>query len=65
MIKVSLFVEEKCRSHMKRLIVPRIGEIIVLDCGDMVRVVEVNHDWDDPTRVQINCVEVKIERDDD
>lgn len=61
MIIVSLFVEGKCRAHLKRMVIPRIGETIVIDCGEMVKVVEVSHDWDDITRVQINCVEVEIE----
>ena len=54
MIEVSLFVDGEARGRMRRLIVPRVGETIVIDCGEMVQVIEVNHQWDDPEFVQIN-----------
>ena len=59
LIFVSLFVNEELISSMIRGAVPSIGDFIIIDCGDMVKVVEVSHQWDDPSTVQINCVEVK------
>lgn len=60
MVKVVLFVGQTHVDTMDREVVPRVGDSIVLDCGDMVRVIEVSHQWDDPTFVQVNCKELKI-----
>ena len=65
MIAVSLFVNGKFQSRMKRMVVPSIGETIVIDCGEMVKVIEVGHQWDDPNSVQINCFEEEIKGDDE
>ena len=56
MIEVSLFVNKVSRGRVKREVVPRIGETIVIDCGEMVRVIDVTHQWDDPDCIQINTV---------
>lgn len=61
MIQIVLFVNGEHKDKMMREVVPRIGDTIVIDCGEMVRVVEVNHQWDDPTFVQVSCEEVKLE----
>lgn len=60
MIEISLFVDGKMRDRMKRAVVPRVGETIVIDCGEMVIVTEVNHQWDSPDFVQILAVEVEV-----
>ena len=60
MIKVVLFVDQDRVASMDREVVPRVGDSIVLDCGDMVRVIEVSHQWNDPTFIQVNCKELKI-----
>ena len=59
MVQVILFVGDEVRDKMMREVVPRIGETIVIDCGEMVKVIEVNHQWDDPDFVQLKCEEVK------
>jgi hypothetical protein len=56
MIEVSLFVNKEHRDRMKREVVPREGETIILDCNEVVRVIEVSHQWDDPDFIQINAV---------
>ena len=58
MIEISLFVNREGRGRVKREVVPRIGETIIIGCGEMVRVIEVSHDWDDPLFVQVNTVPV-------
>jgi len=60
MIEVSLFLTGEFISRMNRCVVPSIGEHIIIDCGEMVKVIEVSHQWDDPNSVQINCIEVEI-----
>lgn len=60
MIEIGLFVDGKLRDRMKRSVVPRVGETIVLDCGEMVIVTEVSHQWDSPDFVQLQAVEVEI-----
>jgi len=60
MVKVSLFVDGTHIDTMDREEAPRPGDSIVLDCGDMVRVLEVSHQWDDPTFIQVNCKALKI-----
>jgi len=55
MVRVVLFIDGEVRDSMDREIVPRVGETIVLDCGDMVKVFVVNHDWDNPSFVQVNA----------
>ena len=62
MIEVSLFLNGEHISRMKRKLVPSIGDFIIIDCGEMVKVTEVNHQWDDPNTVQINSTEVEIEK---
>ena len=58
MIEVSLFVNGKHIDRMLRKVVPALWDTIVIDCGEMVKVMEINHQWDDPECVQINCVPV-------
>lgn len=61
MVLVVLFVNGEVKDKMNREVVPRVGDTIVIDCGEMVRVTEINHQWDDPTFVQVSCEEVKLE----
>ena len=61
MIEVSLFVNRESKGRMKREAIPRIGETIIIDCGQMVRVTEVSHQWDDPLFIQINTVPIDPE----
>lgn len=61
MLTIVLFVDEEHRDTMRRFVVPRVGETIVIDCGEMVNVTEVNHDWDDPNFVQVNSVKFEVE----
>ena len=61
MIQIVLFVNGEHKDKMMREVVPRIGDTIVIDCGEMVKVIEVSHQWDDSTFVQVNCEEVKLE----
>jgi hypothetical protein len=61
MITVVLFVDGEKKDKMIRAVVPRVGDTIVIDCGEMVRVVEVSHQWDDPSFVQVNAEEVPQE----
>ena len=63
MIEISLFVDGKFTSRMERLVVPSIGDTIVIDCGFMVKVIEISHQWNDPNDVQINCIEIDIKED--
>lgn len=60
MVQVILFVDGELKDTTDREVVPRLGDTIVIDCGEMVKVAEVSHQWDDPTFVQVNCEEVKI-----
>ena len=59
MVHVIIFVNGEKDTDGDRSIIPRIGETIVLDCGNMVKVVELNHDWGDDGYVQLNCEQVK------
>jgi len=59
MIEVSLFVDGEHNSRFQREVVPRVGESIELDRGYMVKVVEVSHDWSDPSFIQVNTKRVK------
>lgn len=56
---VSLFVDEIHIDKMKRSILPSVGDSIVIDCGNLVKVIDVNHDWSTPDLVQINCISFK------
>lgn len=60
MISVVLFVNGKHKDTMDRHVAPSKGDTIVIDCGEMVKITEVSHQWDDPTFVQVNAVEVEI-----
>jgi preprotein translocase subunit YajC len=60
MIQIILFVEGKHKDKMMREVVPSVGDTIVIDCGEMVKVTEVNHQWDDPTFVQINSEKTEV-----
>ena len=60
-IEVTLFVDGEFIDKMKREIAPSKGDEIIIDCGEMVKVIEVSHQWDDPKGLQINCVPVKEE----
>jgi len=55
MIEISIFVKGEFRCRMDRSIVPRVGETIIIDCGDSVIVTEVIHQWDSPYFVQIDA----------
>lgn len=65
MIEVSLFLNGEHISRMKRRIAPAKGDLIIIDCGEMVKVIEVSHQWDDPNTVQINSTEVEIKEDEE
>ena len=56
MIEVSLFVNKIHVDRRVLKVAPREGETIILDCGEMVRVIDVTHQWDDPDCIQINTV---------
>ncbi len=58
-ITVSLFVDEDHIDKMKRTVIPSVGDTIVIDCGNMVKVIDVNHDWGTPDLVQINCTAIE------
>lgn len=58
LIEVSLFVNGEHKDRMLRKVAPSLGDTIVIDCGIMVKVMEINHQWDDPDFMQINCVPV-------
>jgi hypothetical protein len=58
--QVVLFVDGAHKCTMKRRAIPRVGETIVIDCGEMVRVMEISHQWDDESFVQVNSTAVKI-----
>lgn len=62
MIQIILFVKGEYKDRMMRKIVPRIGESIVIDCGEMVRVVEVSHQWNvnDTNFVQVDTTEIEL-----
>ena len=62
MVEVSLFVNGEHRDRMEREIVPRKDETIVIDCGEMVKVVEVSYQWDDPSFVQVNAIPWTVEQ---
>ena len=34
----------------------KTGETIILDCNEMVKVIEVSYQWDDSDLVQLNCL---------
>lgn len=57
--RIILFVNGESKDSMDRLVVPKLGETIVLDCGKLVRVVRVNHQWDDADYVQIDTEKVE------
>ena len=59
MIQVVLFVDGENKDKMMRKVAPSVDDTIVIDCGEMVKVTEVSHQWDDPSFVQVNAVEVK------
>lgn len=59
MIKIGLFVDGLPEDTLFRSVVPQKGETIVIDCGFLVEVVEVNHPWDDPTFVQVNTKRIE------
>ena len=65
MIEVSLFVDGEFIDKMDRRIVPIIGEEIIIDCGESVRVITVSHQWDNPFFVQVNCIEIKEDKKDE
>ena len=56
LIRVGLFVNKKYVDTRVFQVAPREGETIIIDCGEMVRVIEVSHDWDDPVFVQVNTM---------
>lgn len=59
-IEISLFIKGVFKDRMKRSTIPRVGETIVIDCGEMVRVIAVDHPWDSPNLVQIQTIEVEV-----
>ena len=56
MIEVCLFIKREPQGRRLFKVAPRVGETIVLDCGEMVRVIDVSHQWDDPDCIQVNTV---------
>ncbi len=56
MIQVSLFVNKESKGTRMFRVMPREGETIIIDCGEMVRVIDVIHQWDSPDIVQVNTV---------
>ncbi len=58
-ITVSLFVDEEHIDKTKRTVIPSVGDSIVIDCGNLVKVTDINHDWNTPDLIQINCISVK------
>ena len=63
--EVTLFVDGTYIDRMKRIIAPSRGDTIVIDCGDLVKVIDVNYQWDTPNAIQINCISVKEDEKDD
>ena len=61
MIQISFFVNKEHKARVMREVVPRLGETIIIDCGEMFRVVDVIHQWDDPGTIQINTVPIEAE----
>lgn len=59
MVLVVLFVNGEVKDKMIREVAPGLGDTIVIDCGEMVKVTEVSHQWDDPTFVQVNAREAE------
>ena len=59
MIQISLFVNKEHRARNMREVVPRVGETIIIDCGEMVRVIDVIHQWADPGTIQVNTVPIE------
>ena len=57
--EISLFIEGEHKDRMKRSIIPAKGDTIVIDCGEAVQVIKVNHDWGSPRMVQLDCVELE------
>ena len=56
MIEICLFIKRENKGRRILKVAPREGETIVLDCGEMVRVIDVIHQWDDPDYIQVNAV---------
>lgn len=56
MIEVIMFVNGEHKDSMFRRIAPSKGDYIVIDCGEMVKVISVDHQWNDPNTIGINCV---------
>lgn len=54
MIRVGLFVNKKYVDTRIFQVAPREGETIIIDCGEMVKVISVSHQWEDPEYIQIN-----------
>ncbi len=58
-ITVSLFVDEEHIDKTERTVIPSVGDTIVIDCGNLVKVIDINHDWSTSDLVQVNCISVK------
>lgn len=57
--QVSIFEGDVHLVRGEMSVIPRVGESIVLDCGDMLVVCNVNHQWDSDA-VQLACARVDL-----
>ena len=60
MIEISLFIDKEFDYRLKRKVVPRLGETIIVNHRTL-KVVDVIHEWDGDGAefVQVNTVKVK------
>ena len=63
MIRVGLFVDKKYVDTRVFQVAPREGETIIIDCGEVVKVISVSHQWEDPEYIQINTVPIEVKED--
>ena len=61
MIEIVLFTKGEKLADMDVLVVPRIGETIILDCGLVFKVTDVVHQFSDPELIQLGCERVEVE----
>lgn len=59
--EVVLFIDGKHIDNRDFQVIPRVGDSIVIDCGEEVLVCEVSFQWDDPGVVQLNTATIKHE----
>jgi hypothetical protein len=60
MIDVVLFIDGEFDSRTIRRVIPRVGETILIDCGELLEVVEVHHEWSSTEFVQVNTKRIEI-----